>query len=75
MIVSVVCIHVVEANGGGTQREAIRLRKQNQQLVEENNLLKIKLELLLDMVSNSFFLQYIRLVLLYIWSFFIGYIQ
>lgn len=47
-------MHVVESNGGGTQREAIRLRKLNQQLVEENNLLKIKLELLLDMVCNSY---------------------
>lgn len=37
--------------GGGSQREMARLRQQNQQLHEENNLLKIKMDLLLDMVS------------------------
>ena len=40
-----------ESLGGGSQREVVQARKQNQQLQEENNLLKLKVELLLDMVS------------------------
>ena len=33
-----------------TARELSQLRQQNQQLIEENNLMKFKLETLLDMV-------------------------
>ena len=40
-----------ESLGGGSQRELVQGRKQNQQLQEENNLLKLKVELLLDMAS------------------------
>lgn len=47
---------VTPESGGGTgasHKEVTRLRKQNQQLQEENNLLKLKLDILLDMVSWS----------------------
>ena len=37
--------------GGGNPRDLIKLKKQNQQLSEENNLLKVKIDVLLDMVS------------------------
>lgn len=32
-------------------RETLRIRKENHQLIEENNLLKLKIDILLDMVS------------------------
>lgn len=35
----------------GDRREMQRLRKRNQQLEEENNLLRLKVDILLDMVS------------------------
>lgn len=35
------------------QREAQRLRRRNQQLEEENNLLQVKVEVLLDMVRTG----------------------
>jgi Chibby family len=37
--------------GAGNSRETAMLRKQNKQIAEENNLLKIKYEILLDMVT------------------------
>ena len=41
----------LEGTGGGpNQRDVIQLKKQNKQLSEENNLLKVKIEVLLDMV-------------------------
>ncbi|XP_072167762.1 protein chibby homolog 1-like [Diadema setosum] len=40
-------------SGGISQREFIKLRKQNQSLSEENNLLKLKIELLLDMLAET----------------------
>ncbi|EPQ18290.1 protein chibby homolog 1 isoform X1 [Myotis yumanensis] len=40
-------------SGGVDQREAQRLRKRNQQLEEENNLLQVKVEVLLDMFSET----------------------
>jgi len=43
---------ISETAGGGNQREVVRLRKQNVALTEENNLLKIKVDLLLDMLSE-----------------------
>jgi hypothetical protein len=36
--------------GGASQKEVMRLKKTNQQLHEENNLLKLKVDILLDMV-------------------------
>ncbi|ELK38597.1 Protein chibby like protein 1 [Myotis davidii] len=39
-------------SGGVDQREAQRLRRRNQQLEEENNLLQVKVEVLLDMVRT-----------------------
>ncbi|KAM5334362.1 protein chibby homolog 1 isoform 2-T3 [Glossophaga mutica] len=36
-------------SGGVDQREALRLRKRNQQLEEENSLLQMKVDILLDM--------------------------
>ena len=43
---------VAEA-GGTSRREHSRLQKQNVKLHEENNLLKYKIELLLDMLAAS----------------------
>ncbi|XP_013408598.1 protein chibby homolog 1-like [Lingula anatina] len=45
----------ISANGGSgvSNKEFIKMKKQNQQLTEENNLLKIKLEILLDMLSET----------------------
>ncbi|XP_054438511.1 protein chibby homolog 1 isoform X2 [Pteronotus mesoamericanus] len=40
-------------SGGVDQREALRLRKRNQQLEEENSLLQMKVEILLDMFSET----------------------
>ncbi|ETE65624.1 Protein chibby-like 1 [Ophiophagus hannah] len=37
----------------GDRRETQRLRKRNQQLEEENNLLRLKVDLLLDMLSET----------------------
>ncbi|OON17744.1 hypothetical protein X801_06414 [Opisthorchis viverrini] len=48
--------------GGDTQnaakldRESFRIKKENHQLVEENNLLKLKIDILLDMVSSPVYL-------------------
>lgn len=35
------------------RREAQRLRRRNQQLEEENNLLRLKVDILLDMVRRA----------------------
>ncbi|XP_039249143.1 protein chibby homolog 1-like [Styela clava] len=35
------------------QREVVKLRKDNQKLLEENNMLKLKIDILLDMLSES----------------------
>ncbi|KAM9246482.1 Protein chibby 1 [Leptosomus discolor] len=37
----------------GDRREMQRLRKRNQQLEEENNLLRLKVDILLDMLSET----------------------
>ncbi|XP_072444509.1 protein chibby homolog 1 [Chiloscyllium punctatum] len=37
----------------GVQKEVQRLRKRNQQLEEENNLLRLKIDILLDMLSET----------------------
>lgn len=39
--------------GGVDRREAQRLRRRNQQLEEENNLLRLKVDILLDMVRKA----------------------
>lgn len=39
--------------GGMEQRETQRLRRRNQQLEEENNLLRLKVDILLDMLSET----------------------
>ncbi|XP_069509069.1 protein chibby homolog 1 [Ambystoma mexicanum] len=44
---------VAESGGSVAQKEVQRLRKRNQQLEEENNLLKLKVELLLDMLTET----------------------
>ncbi|KAM8889016.1 protein chibby homolog 1 isoform 1-T1 [Synchiropus picturatus] len=41
-----------ESGGGGSGREMQRLKKRNLQLEEENNLLKVKIEILLDMLTE-----------------------
>ncbi|XP_078539720.1 protein chibby homolog 1 [Lissotriton helveticus] len=41
------------AESGGTGNEVQRLHKRNQQLEEENNLLRLKVEVLLDMLTES----------------------
>ncbi|XP_053440874.1 protein chibby homolog 1 isoform X2 [Nycticebus coucang] len=40
-------------SGGVDRREAQRLRRRNQQLEEENNLLRLKVDILLDMLSQT----------------------
>lgn len=40
-------------SGGVDRRETQRLRKRNQQLEEENNLLRLKVDILLDMVRTG----------------------
>ncbi|XP_037369460.1 protein chibby homolog 1 isoform X2 [Talpa occidentalis] len=40
-------------SAGVDAREAQRLRRRNQQLEEENNLLRLKVDLLLDMLSET----------------------
>ncbi|OBS69444.1 hypothetical protein A6R68_02062 [Neotoma lepida] len=40
-------------SGGVDRRETQRLRKRNQQLEEENNLLRLKVDILLDMLSQT----------------------
>ncbi|OCT85478.1 hypothetical protein XELAEV_18023646mg [Xenopus laevis] len=44
---------MTESGGTGSQREVQRLRKRNQQLEEENNLLRVKVDLLLDMLEET----------------------
>lgn len=41
-----------DESGNATQlgRETFRIKKENHQLIEENNLLKLKIDILLDMV-------------------------
>ena len=49
-----ITVYIIYADGpkGTTNsREYVKLQRQNKQLLEENNLLKYKIELLLDMVS------------------------
>lgn len=41
----------LESEGNISGKELQRLKKRNQQLEEENNLLKLKVDLLLDMVG------------------------
>lgn len=52
-----VCRFVTESEGNVSSKEVQKLKKRNLQLEEENNLLKLKIELLLDMVSLLFSLQ------------------
>ncbi|XP_038267931.1 protein chibby homolog 1 isoform X1 [Dermochelys coriacea] len=40
-------------SSSGDRRETQRLRKRNQQLEEENNLLRLKVDILLDMLSET----------------------
>ncbi|KAK7111490.1 protein chibby homolog 1-like [Littorina saxatilis] len=40
--------------GGGSQREMMRLKKTNLQMHEENNLLKLKVDILLDILAETF---------------------
>ncbi|XP_063796549.1 protein chibby homolog 1 [Pseudophryne corroboree] len=44
---------IAESGGSGSHKELQRLRKRNMQLEEENNLLRLKVELLLDMLSET----------------------
>ncbi|XP_055033052.1 protein chibby homolog 1 [Misgurnus anguillicaudatus] len=44
---------ITESGGNVSGKEVQRLKKRNLQLEEENNLLKIKIEILLDMLSES----------------------
>lgn len=39
--------------GGASHKEVMKLRKQNQLLSEENNLLKLKIDVLLDMLAEA----------------------
>ncbi|XP_026171904.1 protein chibby homolog 1 isoform X2 [Mastacembelus armatus] len=42
-----------ESGGNASSREMQRLKKRNVQLEEENNLLKLKIEILLDMLTET----------------------
>ncbi|CAI9577555.1 unnamed protein product [Staurois parvus] len=44
---------IAESGGTGSQKELQRLRKRNVQLEEENNLLRLKVDILLDMLSET----------------------
>ncbi|OXB77524.1 UNVERIFIED_CONTAM: hypothetical protein H355_015816 [Colinus virginianus] len=47
-------LHLVKLGSfTGDRREMQRLRKRNQQLEEENNLLRLKVDILLDMLSET----------------------
>lgn len=46
-----VFMSITESGGNVSGREVQRLKKRNLQLEEENNLLRLKIEVLLDMVS------------------------
>ena len=51
-------ICLIESGGGGaTQKELNAIKKKNEKLTEENNLLKVKIEILLDMVSGFSLLE------------------
>nr|CAB3228086.1 protein chibby homolog 1-like [Phallusia mammillata] len=39
--------------GGVPHKEMIKLKKENERLTDENNMLKLKLDILLDMVSET----------------------
>lgn len=45
------CLSQSESGGNVSGKEVQRLKKRNLQLEEENNLLRLKIEVLLDMVS------------------------
>ena len=53
-LVTAACVLPPETgiSGGVDRREAQRLRRRNQQLEEENNLLRLKVDILLDMVRR-----------------------
>lgn len=44
---------ITESGGNVSGKEVQRLKKRNLQLEEENNLLRLKIEVLLDMVSEA----------------------
>uniref|UniRef100_A0A4W6BJ22 Chibby 1, beta catenin antagonist n=1 Tax=Lates calcarifer TaxID=8187 RepID=A0A4W6BJ22_LATCA len=44
---------ITESGGNGSGRELQRLKKRNIQLEEENNLLKLKIEILMDMLTET----------------------
>nr|XP_057917263.1 protein chibby homolog 1 isoform X2 [Doryrhamphus excisus] len=44
---------ITESGGNVSSREMERIRKRNTQLEEENNILKLKIEILLDMLTQS----------------------
>ncbi|KAK7939973.1 hypothetical protein WMY93_003299 [Mugilogobius chulae] len=44
---------ITESGGTGSNKEMQRLRKRNTQLEEENNLLKLKIEILMDMLTET----------------------
>uniref|UniRef100_A0A8C5QT09 Chibby 1, beta catenin antagonist n=1 Tax=Leptobrachium leishanense TaxID=445787 RepID=A0A8C5QT09_9ANUR len=44
---------ITESGGTGSLKEIQRLRKRNLQLEEENNLLRLKVDILLDMTPNE----------------------
>lgn len=44
---------IAESGGTGAQKEVQRLQKRNQLLEEENNLLRLKVEVLLDMLTET----------------------
>ena len=53
MVLIIAKFFFAESIGRGGSREVSQMKKQNVRLTEENNLLKLKLEILLDMVKLS----------------------
>lgn len=49
------CRFVAESGSNVSTKEVQKLKKRNLQLEEENNLLKLKIELLLDMVNTRLY--------------------
>lgn len=44
---------ISDVNDGGTLSKVMKLKKQNVELKEENNLLKLKVDILLDMLAET----------------------
>lgn len=48
-----VCISTASGKAGAAHKENLRLKKELEQLEEENNMLRLKFEILLDMMTDK----------------------